>query len=108
MESTIAPFRGRRSPAWRIGRLGGDTRPPRGPPPPPTPDIDLGVSNLGVSNLGVDDLSGRRVVSAPAEQVARHVLLPEAVRPMVKNAISYPRMAVALGTVSGRGVPTSR
>ena len=57
---------------------------------------------------GVDEHPNRRVVSAAAEQVARHVLLPEAVRPMVKNAISDPCMAVALGTVSRRGVPTSR
>ncbi len=49
-----------------------------------------------------------RVDSAAVEQVARHVLLPEAVRPMVKNAVFYPRKAALIGAVSGRGVPTSR
>jgi hypothetical protein len=57
---------------------------------------------------GVDEVAGGRVVSATAEQVARHVLLPEAARPMVKNAVFYPRKAAALGAVGGRGVPTSR
>ena len=57
---------------------------------------------------GVDDASGPSVVAAAAEQVARHVLVPEAVSPMVKNTTSYPRMAAALGSVSGKGVPTSR
>ena len=58
--------------------------------------------------LGVDAVSRAGVVSAPVEQVARHVLQPEAVRQMVQNAAFYPRQAVALGTVSGRGVPTTR
>jgi hypothetical protein len=58
--------------------------------------------------LGVDDVAGASVVSAPVEQVARHVLHPEAVRQMVKNAIFYPRKAALTSAVSGRGVPTTR
>ena len=57
---------------------------------------------------GVDVVQTGGVCSRPVEQVARHVLQPEAVRHMVQNAVFYPRMAVALGTVSGRGVPTTR
>jgi hypothetical protein len=58
--------------------------------------------------VGVDDPAAARVDSAAIEQVARHVLIPEAVRQMVKNAIFYPRKAALTGAVSGRGVPTSR
>jgi hypothetical protein len=58
--------------------------------------------------VGVDDPAAARVDSAAIEQVARHVLIPEAVRHMVKNAIFYPRKAALTGAVSGRGVPTSR
>ena len=57
---------------------------------------------------GVDAAVTARVDCAPVEQVARHVLQPEALRQMVQNAVSYPRMAALTGAVSGRGVPTSR
>jgi hypothetical protein len=56
----------------------------------------------------VDAIPGIVVDSAPVEQVARHVLDPEARSQMVKNAAFYPRTADAIGTVSGRGVPTTR
>ena len=56
----------------------------------------------------LDGASEAVVDSAPVEQVARHVLNPEAASQMVMNAVFYPRMADAIGTVSGRGVPTTR
>ena len=56
----------------------------------------------------VDATSTTRVDCAAVEQVARHVYLPEALRQMMTNAISYPRKAALAAVDSGKGVPTSR
>jgi hypothetical protein len=57
----------------------------------------------------VDAAVAGSVDSAPVEQVARHVLQPEAVRLMVKNATLYaPQIAPVFGRDRGRGVPTTR
>lgn len=58
---------------------------------------------------GVDVASRGAVDSAPVEQFARHVHLPEALRQMVKNATLYaPMIAPVPGRDRGRGVPTTR
>jgi hypothetical protein len=56
----------------------------------------------------VDATATARVDCAAVEQVARHVYLPEALRQMMTNAISYPRKAALAAVDSGKGVPTSR
>lgn len=71
----------------------------------PAPSAQLTRSN---PIFAVDIGRSAVVFCAPVEQVARHVLEPEAIRQMVKNAISYPRLTDALSIVCGRGVPTSR
>jgi hypothetical protein len=58
---------------------------------------------------GVDAVVRVGVDSAAVEQVAWHVLQPEAVRLMVKNATLFaPQIAPVSGRVRGRGVPTTR
>jgi hypothetical protein len=57
---------------------------------------------------GVDGAADGGVASPPIGQVARHVYLPEALRQMMTNAISYPRKAALAAVDSGKGVPTSR
>ncbi len=58
--------------------------------------------------MGVDAPAATRVDSAPVEQVARHVLQPEAVRQMVQNAILNPCTAAPISVgVQGRSVPTA-
>ena len=64
--------------------------------------------HLARGALRLAEVYGGALLGEEMEQVARHVLQPEAVRHMVQNAAFYPRQAVALGTVSGRGVPTTR
>jgi hypothetical protein len=62
----------------------------------------------GETISAVDAAPTGRVDCAAVEQVARHVYLPEALRQMMTNAISYPRKAALAAVDSGKGVPTSR
>jgi hypothetical protein len=59
--------------------------------------------------MGVDAVAAGPVDSRSVEQVARHVLQPEAASQMVQNEFLYPRtLAPLCAAVDGRSVPAAR